>query len=198
MAGFFVVVLVVEVVVEVEPVDDESLADEPVVPVDVDEPVPVEPLFDEEPIDEPLPEPVVFVDESLPVVPVPSVELLLGVVGAGVAAAGVVDVDVVLLVSVIVPDVFCVSGVFGGSFSPPHATRPATHAPTIRAETFMRTPELAGRDAPARSCFSPRPASRDASWMRPDATKPRHPFPIDWAPPSAVPVPRANLRQSMP
>jgi hypothetical protein len=133
LAGFFVVVFVVEFVV-----DDESVDEEPVEPVDVDEPV-VLLLFDEEPIESV--EPV----EPVPVVGVAVVGVVAaGVVAAGVVAAGVVVVDVVLLVSVIVPDVFCVSGVFGGSFSPPHATRPATHAPTIRAETFMRTPEFGG------------------------------------------------------
>ena len=62
------------------------------------------------------------------------------VVAAGAGAGVVVDVDVVDVVvlfgSVMVPDVLCVSGVFGGSL-PPHATRPEKHAPTIKAENFM-------------------------------------------------------------
>lgn len=127
VAGFFVVVFVSVFVVDGVVV---SVAAAPVEPVAVELPV--------EPVDEPEP-----IDEPEPVEPAPIVESVDdGVVGVAAAGAGVVvDVDVVdvdvALGSVMVPDVFWVSGVFGGSSLPPQATRPAKHAPTNRAEIFM-------------------------------------------------------------
>lgn len=177
-AGFFVVVFVSVFFVVVEPVADESLPVEPVEPVAVELPV--------EPVDEPVP-----IVEPEPVEPVePIVESDDGVVGAGVAAAGatgvVVEVDVVdvdvAFGSVMVPDVFCVSGVFGGSSLPPQATRPAKHAPTNRAEIFMlKLPS--GRCPP----FAPTPSApcgEVAAWCHEAAA----PFPIG-ARPSARPMP---------
>jgi len=136
LAGFLVVVFVVESVFVVDEsvpvVDEEPVVDGVVLPVEDEEPEPI-------------------ADESVDGVAGAGV-----VVGAGVAGV-VVDVDVVdvdvLAGSVIVPDVFCVSGVFGGSL-PPHATRPAKHAPTNRAETFMRNSRVGGTKTPRPFVFS--------------------------------------------
>ena len=141
--GFFVVVFVVESVFIVEEsvpiVDDVEDVDGVVL----------------EPIVEPEPEPI---DESED----DGIAVVDGI-GAGVVV-DVVDV-VVELGSFIVPEVLDVSGVFGGSL-PPHATRPAKHAPTNRAENFMRNSRVGGTK-PSRpfvfSCGPPTASSASAA-----------------------------------